>query len=264
VNVPERRRLTREDVEAVIRRAARIEAELGEEGPELTEADLIRIASEVGLSEESVRRALAEHFVGSPGAGLLSDRGWASRLCGPGLVGASRIIQRAADEAREELESHFVKRESLRLVRRLEAGSLWEPERGVVASIVRSVDFFGHGYHLAKARALHLRVVPLGERRSQVWLTADLANERAGWFWGMGMGAGLPGAVLFGIAAGVTDLVALGVASPLWWGGALWVARAGYLKALRRLQIGLEGLLDRLEHGEPLEPTRPSWRELLG
>ncbi len=231
------RRLTREDLQLVIQRAAEIEEEPGSALPELSEEDVVRIASEVGLSEGSVRRALAEHFAAASGAGLLIDRGWAAKVCGPGLVKASRSVAAPASEVQETVESHFQTHESLRPVRRRSWGSLWEPEPGVVASIMRSVDLHGRGYDLAKkAKAVELQVVPLGEEWTHVALTADLTSERAGWFWALGV-------------------VTLGLG--------IWFARMGYLKSVEKMRLCLEGLLDRLEHGEPLESPPPSWRDLL-
>jgi hypothetical protein len=246
-----------------MRRAALIEAGRGSELPELSESDVLRIAAEVGLSEESVRRALAEHYASTGGA-LLADRAGLAGLCGPGLVGASRAVRGDAAKVRATLERHFRSYEALRLVRRLESGSLWEPERGVLATVMRSVDPFGRGYFLAKARAVEVRVVELGRGRCHVTIVGDLGRERAAWFWGLGIGAGLPGAasaVLVAALAGATPVAAV---APVWLGGMLWLARSGYGRALERMRVGLEGLLDRLEHGESLEPLRPSWRDLIG
>ncbi len=256
-------RLNRRDLEVVIRRAAELEAQSGGDNPELSEEDVLRIAGEVGLSEANTRRALAEHFAAA--GGLLVDAGRLSRLCGPGLVTATRSLDRPASELREVLESHFQANESLRLVRRSRSGSLWEPDRGVIVSIVRSVDLFGRGYQLAKkARAIELRLVPLAETTTRVTLTADLGNERAGWFWGMGVGVGLPVAAGVGVTAalisGVAPLASAGL--PL-IAGTVAAARLGYSRAAEKMRVSLEGLLDRLEHGDSLEPLRTSWRDLL-
>lgn len=265
-DLSDQRYLTRHDLEVVIRRAAELEVQAGSSVPELSEADLLRIAGEVGLSDESVRRALAEHYADVSVQRLLVERGWASRLCGPGLVPASRRVRGTASEIQEALESHFRSSESLRLVRRTRTGSLWEPESGVVASLMRSVDIFGRGYRLAKkARALELHVVDAGEGWAQVTLTADLGNERAGWFWGLGVAAGGSAAAAAGVfivgLPSIPDVVVVG--APALLGISTWLARTGYRAAVEKMRLVLDGLLDRLEHSEPLEPARPSWRDLL-
>jgi len=257
--------LTRQDLEAVIRRATELEAEAGKT-PELSEADVLRIAAEVGLSEANTRRALAEYRANTPGGVLLAERGWVARLCGSGLVTSARTVGRPAEEVRQELEAHFRENESLRIVRRTKTGSLWEPESGVVASLMRGFDLLGRGYQLAKkGKAVELRVVPLGEDSSRVSLTIDLTNDRAGWFWLLGVGLGAPATLAaIGIVASAPDIPNLAIAlSPAFLAGTISLARAGYRRAVEKMRLVLDGLLDRVEHDEPLAPPRPSWRDLL-
>lgn len=258
--------LGRGDLEVIIRRAAELEAQSGSDLPELAEEDVLRIAGEVGLSEASVRRALAEHYAGVGASGLLVERGWAVRLCGARLVSATRSIPRPAEEVRGELESHFQTSESLRLVRRLPSASLWEPDRGMVASLKRGLDLLGRGYELAKqGQAVELQVAPLDEESCLVALTVDLGHQRAGWFWGLGVATGgaaaaAAGGLVLALSA-LPDLAALG--APALLGATIGLARTGYSRAVGKMRLTLEGLLDRLEHDEPLEPPRPSWTDLL-
>ncbi len=259
------RQLTRQDLETVIRRAAELEAEDGSSVPELTEDDLLRIAEQVGLSESSIRRALAEHRVTSS-AGLLADRGLISRLVGPGLLTATRTVARPADEVRREVEEHFQSNEGLRLIRRTRSSSLWEPDSGVLSSIMRALDAMGRGHHLAKkGQALELSVIPVDDTSCQVAVTKDMGSERAGWFWGLGVATGGSAAALASVfivgLPSVPDLAALG--TPTLLALSVMLARTGYLRAVDKTRLVLDGLLDRLEHHEPLEPRRPSWRDLL-
>jgi hypothetical protein len=259
-------RLNRQDLEVVIRRAAELEAAYGSDALDLTEDDVVRIGGEVGLSESNVRQALAEHLADANTEALLRERGWASRLCGPALVSSSRLVPRSADDTLTLLEDHFRANESLRLVRRLKTGSLWEPESGVLASLVRSMDIKGRGYQLAKnSSAVEVRVVPLGEEECRVTLVADLGSERSGWFWGLGFAAGVSTAGGVGttlvLAAGLPIVAA--VAAPAVLAASVVLARAGYSRSMEKMRLILDGLLDRLEHGETLEAPRPSWRDLF-
>ncbi len=257
------RYLTRRDLEAVFRRAAELESSSGGSASELSVDDVVRIAQEVGLSEANIRRALAEH---SSGEVLLADRGMISRLCGPGLVEASRTIARSAEEVSAELENYFQSHQSLQLVRRTQQTSLWEPDKSVVASVVRGLDVFGRGYKLAKrGRAVQLRVVPLSDESCRVTLTSDLGNERAGWFWGFGVGLGMPLSwvwLAFILEGGFVPDPWL-LAAPGIIATTVVLARTGYRRGVEKMRLVLDGLLDRLEHDEPLEPPRPSWRDLL-
>jgi hypothetical protein len=56
---------------------------------------------------------------------------------------------------------------------------------------------------------------------------------------------------------------ALAVLSPAWFGATLALARAGYRRGVGKMRLVMDGLLDRVEHDEPLEPQRPSWKDLL-
>jgi hypothetical protein len=255
--------LTRQDLEALIQRASELDSETGKV-PELSETDVVRIASDVGLSEGSIRRALAEYRGG--GGELLADHGWLTKVVGSSLVKATREVPRPAEEVRLELENHFQSNESLRLIRRTRGTSLWEPDRGLVSSLLRGLDFSGRGYQLAKkTQAIELDVVPLGEESCHVSLTTDFRSQRAGWFWGLGIGAGVP--LAFGttaVIAGSLDIPnALTALSPAFVVASMALARSGYQKAVGKLRLVLDGLLDRVEHDEPLEPPRPAWRDLL-
>ncbi len=263
--ISEGRYLTRQDLEVVIRRATEIETHVGVAVPELSEADVLHIASEVGLSEASIRHALAEHYAGSGSDTLLVDRGLLSRLYGSALVNVNRLIARPAGELQAEVEKHFRTSESLRPVRRRKRESLWEPETGLVVEVARAVDFFGRGYALAKnARAVELRVVALDEERSQVSLTADLANKRTGWFWWLGVAAGGSVAVAGSVLAIQIDIPALAVvATPAALAVSLWLARFGFQRAVDKMRLSLDGLVDRLEQRESLEPERTSLLDLL-
>ena len=127
-------------------------------------------------------------------------------------------------------------------------------------------DVFGRGYKLAKrGRAVQLRVVPLSEESCQVALTSDLGNERAGWFWGFGVAVGVPMTwvwLMFIMEGGIIPDPWL-LATPAIIAGTVALARLGYRRGVEKMRLTLEGVLDRLEHDEPLEPPRPAWRDLL-
>jgi hypothetical protein len=55
----------------------------------------------------------------------------------------------------------------------------------------------------------------------------------------------------------------LALLSPAFLVATVSLARAGYRRAVDRMRLVLNGVLDRVEHDEPLERERPSWRDLL-
>jgi hypothetical protein len=108
-------------------------------------------------------------------------------------------------------------------------------------------------------------VVPLGEERCEVSLTMDVGNTRSGWFWGLGVAVGTP-LSLIALAIVLAESAIADpwvVLAPAILGVMIAFARAGYGRSREKMLLILDGLLDRLEQDEPLEPPRPAWRDLL-
>ena len=107
------RALSRREFDAVIRRAAQLAASDPDtsEGA-LTEAELFRIADEVGLSEEHVRHALTDVRSGVEGGGVLD------RIFGPSWVRASRVVPEQAGAVSARIDDFLVASQLLQSVRR--------------------------------------------------------------------------------------------------------------------------------------------------
>lgn len=251
-------------LERVIRRAAEIQFSAGEGGrDELSRDEVMRIGREVGLSPEHVRRALAEVRAES----LLPDPPADDaplKVLGAGSVQASRAVPGDRREVQDRVEEHFRTRESLQSVRRRPGRSLWEPSEGFLDKMQRTMDVSGRGYELAEARRVELAVSQLEPGWSLVAITVDIRNLRiqhaASW---------AAGAAPFCLGAGLVLDLAVGVpwlfSGPLAGGGMLASGAAGggwtYGKKRRRIALVVDGLLDRLEQGGPMEPPRRSLRE---
>lgn len=253
----------------MIRRASDLQLRGGtaEAGGLLDDAEVVRIGEEVGLEPRFVRRALAEVRADSLVPEAPREASLPARLWGPGLVRATRVVPGDASEVTAALEAHLRDRELLKPVRRQPGRSLWEPAGGLLHTMKRAMDVGGHGYALAKARNVELAVEGLEPGWSLVTLTGDLRNERAGAALGFHL-AGIAVTVPVGIlltATGGPELpvaVGTGLAGGAGIGAATWATAARYARSRRRTRLALEGLLDRLELGEPLSPPRRgSWRE---
>ena len=117
-------------------------------------------------------------------------------------------MEHPAEGTREYLEGLLRLQQGLKLRRKTEVGSLWDPgdELGVVR---RTLDFSGDRT-LLKARSVELRVEGLGEERCEANLTADLSNQRGEYISLAGiLGATL--AALFMLAGMQSPLFLLGV-----------------------------------------------------
>jgi hypothetical protein len=191
------------------------------------------------------------------------DDGIITRILGPGFIRVSRVVPGPTGALEKRLEEYFAEGESLRRVRKRGDRSLWEPASGVRAILrraLKSVD--GSSYDLVRARTVELSVVALEGDLVLVTMTADVRSARnaagGGGAFGMGLGGGITGTVV-GVALGV-PLIALPALLAGMAGGTA-IGRATFAKEAARIRRAMEGILDRLEAGEPLAPLRTrDWR----
>lgn len=276
VNVPARRppsaaAITREQLERIIRRASDLQFRSSTNvGGALQPNDVVQIGAEVGLDERHVRQALAEVEAASLLPSPPDDDGFARKLIGSAVVRASRVVPGDQAHVEHNLEGYLKDQELLKQVRSKPGRSLWEPAAGLVSSMRRAMDVSGRGYMLAKARSFQVSIQPLESGWSLVTLTADVSNmrrERAGgWYGGLGSG-GVVGGVGLVVATGGGILPILGAAALVTsaMGVATFASRADMKKQSERVELALQGLLDRLERGESLHDEAEPWhRKLLG
>jgi len=261
--LPERR-LSPEQFEAVIRRAAELQAKSADDtSPEgITQSELIRIGKEIGISPQYVQRALAES--GGPAATAPTT---GEKLFGPALVATGRSVVGDAEAVRAHLEQYLVERERLAAVRRFPGRTIYHPARGfdLNAMITVAQDALGGGkqprvgagFKLKNARMLEVAVQPLEEGFSYVDFRLDLANYRNGF-----ATAGVVGGTVGALGVGATLAIAVDPAAALLglplMGGSLWGFRAVQNHIVDHARTHLESLLDCLERGEPLVRPRGS------
>jgi hypothetical protein len=255
--------LRRADLDRVIRRAAELQFQEPDASDRATEGmsedEILRIGSEVGLEASHLRRALgelrAEALMPSP----VEESGLSTRLFGPSRVQAARALRGSVAEVSPRLHNWLRDRESLTPLRERAGSSVWEPNQGISAQLQRGFKWGGHTYEFAQAKTLEVSVVPLEEGWVLVTLVADLSNVRFehGMGWGMGMGLGSAG---LGIGIALVSafppaaVVALAAGAAMAGAGASTAASRRTLAPARaRMALSLEGLLDRIERGE-LEP----------
>jgi hypothetical protein len=261
--------ISRPQLEAVIRRAAELYAAETASDDGISEAELIRIASELGLPPRLVRQALYETPRTTAEPSLLD------RLCGPGEVSVARVVPNEAELTRKRLEEYLVTREYFQVTRRQPGQAWFIPADDLVSRIVRSLSRPARRFHIPRARGIALAVNPLEEGRAHVRLDLNYGSVRKEIVVMGGVVGGLPvGLALGGVLAATVDAVVgpIGAAGVFATMGAGMIASASTGIALaaahfRRLRknAGAEvaHLLDRVETGEPLDPPLPPWRRRL-
>jgi hypothetical protein len=246
--------LSRELIERALARAAELQARGGDADDGLTEAQLIEVAAEVGLSRENVRQAIAEERAR---VDLAPESGAAHSMLGSAVIQAARSVPMDMARAFATMDAYLQRHEALQPKRRQQDQLSWEPRQDFVASIRRALRIGGRGFHLAAATEVRAVVADLDGKRAHVRLVADLSGARSQRAAGaiiaaaVGLLVGVP-AFWLATNAGLMIAAALSLvpalALPL---GAVTLARQNFRRQVTRAQVALEQVLDRLEYDEP-------------
>lgn len=251
--VPSSQPIDRAALERVLGRAAELQAGGGDTREVISEADLLEIGREVGLSPEHLRQALAEERTRVT---LAPEHGVAARLAGPAQAVASRTVAGTPSSVLAALDAWMQREECLQVKRRFGERLTWEPRQDLLGSIMRGVKLGGRGYALARASEVGATVTAIDASRVLVRLDADLTVARRQRLAGGGalVGGGVAGGSAFAVAAVVANatLLVLPLALiPVAVGAGIGYAVArGHRAQVARLHVALEQVLDRLEHGE--------------
>lgn len=252
-------KLTRQQVDFVLRRAAEIETRTPgtlDRGPEggLSVNELMRLGEEAGLRDGAVAQALTELRRGV--SIETEESGVVAQALGSGRIVVSRFVPAPVEPVRRAVDRFL--REQLMTVRRHHGARIeWERAQGIWPGLVRSLDF-------SKRYAFSLvsRVETVvdhddgdgeGGRGTSVTFNIDLHDMRRERLTQMGLRSvmafvlvGLGGAAMFP-GFGVPDLVALasgGVAA----GSIFALDRRRYLDSRDRAALAPERFLDLLTH----------------
>src|SRR3954467_2115978 len=143
------RKLDRSALERVLARAAELQtSEMGDSSGMLSEAEIVELGKEAGMSPEHLRQAIAEERARSAAP---TDSSFASTIIGPSFVRASRIVTGKPQELLDAIDGWMQRQESLQIKRRFSERIVWEPRGDLVAGIQRALNVRGRGYPLARA-----------------------------------------------------------------------------------------------------------------
>jgi hypothetical protein len=150
------------------------------------------------------------------------------------------------------------------------------PAEDAISNLARGLLRPSRRYFLSRAHRVVLSVRSMAEDRAHVQIALDLSEQRKRAVRSAWIGGGVGGALIGGaatVAVAFADLptaisaVAQITAFAGGFAGTLSVtlaaSRAAFRRALAGAKFELEGLLDRAEHGQSLEPPPAPWRKRL-
>ncbi len=246
--------LDRAALERVLARASELSAQSSDAPEGMSEAQLIEIGKEVGLSPATLRQAMAEERTRVV---LAEETGFEARLMGPAAVSVTRAIPHPPEAILAALEEWMRSDYRMQVKRRFGNRRTWEQKGGVFAELDRSLRGNQAAAALAKANEVAVTVSAIGDGRTAVRLDADIGNLRSqrrtsGIALGAaGMLLGTTAVVIGGVLAPIAMLplfVAFGAVPFGAMSAGGWAMIKGHRKQAERAQLALEQLLDRLEH----------------
>lgn len=263
------RSIARRDLEQVIRRAAELTLSDADPDEVLTEDEVLRIASEVGLPVHHVHQALFEL------PELRVPRRWYDRWFDPVVLSAGRVVPAPKEAILRRVEDYLVTREFLQIARRRTDTIAFVPADDTISSLARALSRPGSRHTISRASRLMVGVRELPDGTSHVRFEADLSETRkdlvqTGMIVGgsLGVGVGMLGLVIAGnlLPAGlgpVPEIIGFGGAWAATAYTSIRIAAKSFRDRLFSAKMELMGLLDRLERGDRLDPPPAPWRRRL-
>jgi hypothetical protein len=263
------RAIARTEFEQVIRRAAELSLSDADADEQLSEDEVLRIATELGLPAHHVQRALFE-------LPELSVRPrWYDRYFGQPVFSVARVVPSEAPLTLRRVEEYLVTREYLQIVRRRGNNIALVPADDTISSLARAFFRSGSRHYVARASRVLVGVNPLPDDHTHVRLDIDLSEDRRrsvngasaiGFFGGViagGLGAAAMTQVGLPALGVLPEIVAFGGGMAATFAASYSAAASSFRKRVQSARFELSGLLDRLEHGEKLEPPAAPWRRRL-
>ncbi len=249
--------LDRTAIERVLARAAELQVanSTTEQSGMLTEAQLVEIAKEAGISPTMVSQALAEE---RSRVAVREEEGFVASVTGPAIATASRTVRGTPQEVLLAIDNWMQREELLQVQRRFPDRITWEPKPGFLGQLQRGLNVSGRGYYLTRASQVAATIIPVDAERVLVRLDADLSESR-----GARVRVGVGSLVLGMLGSGMVAVLGAVMLVPdafLLLGGAAAVptilgAGAGYKvgkghrSVVMKAQLALEQALDRHEFG---------------
>jgi hypothetical protein len=258
-NLPARQSLDRSALDRVLKRAGELQAKAGEPDEEISEAQLIELGKEVGLSSEYLRQAIAEERTR---VNVEEDHTRAGRWIGPAMVSARRVVPGTPGEVLAALDRRMQRDECLQIKRRYGDRIVWEARRDLFGNIRRSLNVGGRGYHLTRVHDVAATSVAVDGKSVLLRLDADLSTVRAARLrnGSITAAAGVAGgAAVIGFGAlfapVLLPFLAMALVPTAVGAGAAAAVLRSHRGVAERTQLALEQALDAMEHLPPALPN---------
>src|SRR6476661_950271 len=173
-NVPAR--IDRAAVDRILARALELQADVSPDPQgQLTEAQLLELAKEVGLDPVSLRQAMAEERTR---VAIPEERGLLAALYGGSCASAQRTVRGTPAQVLKALDDWMQRQECL-VVQRYHSTEriVWEARRDLVGTVRRAVS--GRGQALGRASSVSATAIAVDDSRVLVRLDAQLAGYRS-------------------------------------------------------------------------------------
>ena len=244
-------RIDRAAVDRILARALELQADVPADAQgQLTEAQLLDLAKEVGLDPVNLRQALAEERTR---VAIPDERGVLASLYGGASASAQRTVRGTPAQVLKALDDWMQRQECLTVQRYFSSERIvWEARRDVIGIVRRTVS--GRGSALARTTDVSATALALDESRVLVRLDARLGGYRSLM---ANQNVAITGAgVVIGGVLVVLSFPLLAAAAPavLLAPAAFAAGRASHQRTVVRAQLALEQVLDRLERGEAGRP----------
>lgn len=260
--------LDRAAVERVLARAAELQARQTDAPEGLSDAQLVSLGEEVGISSGHIRQALAEERtrVVTP-----AEPGLSGTWFGATTISASRVVHGSPAAVLAALDQWMQREELLRPRRRYSERLTWEARSDFLGSIQAGFNLRGRPYSLTAASEVGATAVAVDTDRVLVRIDADFSASRRRSLRGSVVAAGggvLAGASVTAFASMAPELAGVligggvGLVTALLGGGIAAAVAAAQRRRVSRGQLAIEQVLDRLEHGE-IRPGRNPLMDFL-
>jgi hypothetical protein len=239
--------LDRSAIERVLARAAELQSQHSAEPTGgLSDAQVLELGKEVGLSAEALQQAMAEERGRVVGT---SPRGVAGAWFGHSQYSATRVVAGTPQSVLAALDAHLRGELPFEVKRRFPDRLMWEPKGGFLDGVRMTLGVRAEGGDLVLAEEVSALVVAVDGARTHVRLDASIAGRRRNAARASAVVAGGSAFAAWALAAlSVSPVVTLTLAGSVAALGLL-VPKRNYAGTAERVELALFQVLDRLEYG---------------